>query len=219
MSERINAMRIIADWSEEYGWKAYYNQKNNSGFPVFHSKGSGSKPDILISKGNYNVMIEVKPGRDHIDILNGVDQTLQYAGEYYSGRVTYRTNIVKTIDAFVLATGYSKFGYLCSLEGDSDNINYHGYLKNEFNMTERPITFSATRFLWRSWHKGLAEKYYANRRTGGSDSIRPPRKPSVGVMVSKILASTGNNTKEPYLYLNTNKFCCIAYNEIYGLKR
>ena len=218
MSERINAMRIIADWSEEYGWKAYYNQKNNSGFPFFHSQGTRSKPDVLISKGKYNVMIEVKPGIKHIDLLNGVDQVLQYAGEYYSGRVTYKTNIVKTIDAFVLATGNSKSGYLCSLEGDTRELNYQS-LKDIFNMTEKPLTCSATRFLWRSWHKGLATKYYDARRIGGPESLRLPQKPFVGVMVSKILASTGHITNEPYLYLNTNKFCCIANDKIYGLKR
>jgi len=218
MSERIDAMRVIADWAEKFGWTAYYNQKNNSGFPVFHSQGSGSKPDILLSKNQYNVMVEVKPGRDHKDILDGVDQTIQYAGEYYSGRVTYKTNIVKNIDAFVLATRYSEFGYLYSLEGDLDNVNYPGYLKNEFNMTERPLTFSTTRFLWRTWHKGLAAKHYENIRRGGPETIRPPSKPSVGVMVSKILATSGNTTKEPYVYLNTNKFCCLAYDKIYGLK-
>jgi len=27
MSERIDAMRVIADWVEQFGWTAYYNTK------------------------------------------------------------------------------------------------------------------------------------------------------------------------------------------------
>ena len=218
MSERIDAMRVIADWVEQFGWTAYYNQKNNSGFPVFHSQGTGSKPDILISKGKYNIMIEVKPGHGHKDILDGVDQTIKYAGEYYSGRVTYKTNTVKNIDAFVLGTRFSPYGYLYGNEADAKNLNYSN-LKKLYDMTEKPVTYTATRFLWRTWHKGLAAKYYENIRIGNSNSLRPPSKPSVGIMVSKIMASTGNISKDPYLYLNTNKFCPIQYDEIYGLKR
>ena len=218
MSERIDAMRVIADWAEQYGWTAHYNQKNNSGFPVFHSQGSGAKPDIMISKGPYNVMIEVKPGGAHKDILDGVDQTIKYAGEYYTGRVKYKTNMIKKIDAFVLGTRFSPYGYLYGNEGGSKNLNYHS-LKELYNMTEKPITYTAARFLWRNWQKGLAAKYYENIKIGLSASLSSPEKPFVGVLVSKICASTGQGTKEPYLYLNTNKFISLAYNEISGLKR
>ena len=217
MSERIDAMRKIADWVEQYGWKAYYNQKNNSGFPVFHSEGSGGKPDLLISKGPYNVMIEVKPGGKHSDILDGVDQIIRYAGEYMTGRVKYKTNVTKTIDAFVLGTGFSPFGYLYGNEGDQKNLNYRN-LKDLHNMTEKPITYTATRFLWRSWQKGLAAKYYEAIKIGSSESLNPPPKPHVGIMVAKIFDSTNQRSKEPYLYLNTNKFISMNFDEIYGLK-
>jgi len=35
MSERIDAMRVIADWVEQFGWTAYYNQKIIVGFLFF----------------------------------------------------------------------------------------------------------------------------------------------------------------------------------------
>ena len=217
MSEKIDSMRSVAEWVNRYGWKVYYNQKNNSGFQTFHSEGSGAKPDLLITKGPYNVMVEVKPGYAHKDILDGVDQTIRYAGEYFTGKVKYKTTVEKKIDAFVLATKFSEYGYLYGNEGDQKNLNYRA-LKERFDMTEKPVTYNATRMMWRSWQKGLAATYYENIKKGISSSSRPPMKPSIGVMVSKIFASTGQGSEDPYLYLNTNKFLSLKPDEIYGLK-
>ena len=218
MSEKIQAMRDIADWVKLYGWKVYYNQKNLDGFPTFSSIGSSSKPDILITKNGYNVLIEVKPGKDHVDILNGFDQTINYAGEYYSGRIQYKTNITIPINAFVLATKYSRYGYLYSNEGDLPVLNYNN-LKIRENMTEKPITFSVNRLFWRHWDSGLASEHFENIRRGQAQkNLVLPRKPYIGTMIAKTEATTGQITPEPYLYLNNNLFIPIGYDKIYAFE-
>ena len=218
MSEKIQAMRTIADWVIPYGWKVYYNQKNSDGFSTFTSAGSGAKPDILMSKNDYNVLIEVKPGKDHVDILDGFDQTINYAGEYYSGRIKYKTNITKNINAFVLATKLSPFGYLYSNESDLPVLNYTS-LKIRENMTEKPITFSVNRLLWRHWDSGLASEHFENIRRGQAQkNLVLPRKPYIGTMIAKTEAATGQITPEPYLYLNNNLFIPIGYDKIYAFE-
>jgi len=218
MSEKIQAMRDIADWVKSYGWKIYYNQKNLDGFSTFSSVGSSSKPDVLITKNGSNVLIEVKPGSKHRDMLDGVDQVLNYAGEYYSGRIQYKTNITIPINAFVLATKYSRFGYLYGHEGDLPFLNYMA-LKELSDMQEKPITHTITRFLWRQWHKGLASEHFENIRRGQAQkNLVLPRKPYIGTMIAKSDAKTGQTTPEPYLYLNNNKFIPIGYDKIYAFE-
>lgn len=207
-------MRVIADWVTPYDWKVYYNKKNYEGYPTFHSKGGGGKPDILITKNGYNVMIEVKPCEKHKDILNGIDQTIRYVGEYYSGRTKYTIKREIQIDAFVLATKYSPYGYLYSLESSLGTIPYIA-LKKLWNMKEKPITHTTTRFLWRQWHKGLAHTYYENFRRGQTKKgLKLPNKPFIGTLIAKIDAETEQPSLEPYLYLNSNEFISLRYEKI-----
>jgi hypothetical protein len=213
MSEKIQVMRDLATWVTLYGWKVYYDQKNTDDYPTFNAN-TNSKSDILLTKNNYSVMVEVKPGNEHHDLLDGFDQILKYAGEYYSGRVNYKTKITKKINAFVLATKYSRNGYLYSNESKVGYIDYTGFLAQEYNMTERPATHTFTRMLWRQWEKGLAFEYYSKLRQGISKEIYSlPKKPYVGVLIAKTLANRQIDL-EPYLYLNSNIFVPMGKNEI-----
>lgn len=214
MSEKIQVMRDLAAWVTLYGWKVYYNQKNTDGYPIF-SANTNSRPDIMITKNNYSILVEIKSGNDHQDLLNGFDQILKYVGEYYSGRVIYKTNITKKIDAFVLATKYSHDGYLYSNESKVGYIDYTGYLAQQENMTERPATHTFVRMLWRQWEKGLAFEHYSKLRQGISKVVYSlPKKPYVGVLISKTFMNR-QIEPQPYLYLNSNIFIPMEKNEIY----
>jgi len=218
MSEVNESMRIIADWVIPYGWKVYYNQHKPDGYPTFKSKGGGGKPDILITKNGYNVLIEVKPCVKHRDILNGVDQVLRYAGEYYTGRTRYLITHELKIHAFVLATKYSPSGYLYSLEAQLKCLPYIE-LSEQRGMIEKPITHTTTRFLWRQWHSGLAHIYYEGFRRGQTTpGLVLPSKPLVGTLLAKIDVETKHPSSDPYLYLNPNKFIPIRYDKIYDFE-
>lgn len=218
MSEKIEAQRKISDWMQNYGWSILWDQKNQEGFDTFHSKGG--KPDILLQKNGYNVLVEIKPGKDHIDIIDGIEQTVEYAGEYYTGRNIYTTEKPGEpidIDAFLFATKYSKYGYLYS-EEDQHNYVKGAYLKKRHNLIERPITHSVTRLMWRLWEKGLAIDHYRDLRKGeGSKDTILPSKPKIGTIVSQINAKTRQESKEPYFYLNSNEFAAAGYDDIYAL--
>lgn len=214
MSEKLQVMRDIASWVHHYRWNVHYNQKNTDGYPTF-TANTNSRPDMMITKKKYSILIEVKPCREHQDLLNGYDQLLRYAGEYYSGRVTYKTNITRNINAFVLATRHSRNGYLYSNEANTGYVDYAGYLAQRQDMTERPISFLFTRILWRQWEKGLAFEYYSKLRRGRSSEINLlPRKPHVGILTSKILTNR-QIEPAPYLYLNSNKFIPLNHENIY----
>ena len=213
LSEKIQVMRDISEWIHHYGWKVYYNQRNSDGYPTF-TANTNSRPDILITKKNYSILIEVKSCNEHQDLLNGYDQLLKYAGEYYSGRVTYKTNITRSINAFVLATKNSRDGYLYSNEANTGFVDYPGYLAQHLNMTERPITFFFTRLLWRQWEKGLVFRYYSKLRQGKSNELSLlPRKPYIGILIAKTLTNRQIDPI-PYLYLNSNKFRPLNYETI-----
>lgn len=205
MSEKIQVMRGIAQWLKPYGWKVSFNQKNEDNYEIFNAN-TNSKPDLLIQKNGYNILIETKNGEDHQDLLDGLDQTIKYAGEYYSGRSQYKKLIKIRINAFILATKFSPFGYLYSKESEMGYVPYT-YLTETYNMTERPITHTLTRFLWRSWTKGLAAEHYEELRRGeASKQVEPPPKPYVGILCAKIYASTKQVTLIPQFHLNSNNF-------------
>lgn len=217
MSEKIQAMRTISQWLEGYNWKIYYNQKNHEGYPIFHAT-SNSKPDLLATKNQYKILIEVKYGKNHKDILDGVDQLISYAGQYYTGRVQYRTTHTININGFLLATNYSKFGYLYSLEANLPCLDYTE-LVQLYDMRERPITHTVTRLLWRSWSKGLAAEYYENLRRGSPPkTTNPPRKPRIGIIVAKTSASSNQILEMPYMYLNSNQFSPMGGNTVYAFE-
>lgn len=208
MSEKIQAMRNISQWIEKIGWKVYYNQKNLDGYPTFTTMGSSAKPDIMATNKTFTILIEVKSGKDHQDILDGFDQVIKYAGEYYTGRIQYKTNITQQIDAFVLATGYSLSGYLYGNEGSQPFLNYTA-LKTLENMVEKPITHTVTRLMWRTWHKGLAAEHYESIRVGGKSDHHLPNKPLIGVLIARTTATPERVSDTPWLYLNSNKFIPI----------
>ena len=215
MSEKLQVMRDIAEWVKDYGWTSFFNQKNTDGFDIFHAN-TNSKADLLLQKNNYNILVEVKPGLEHQDILNGVDQTWRYISEYYSGRAIYELNNKRlTIDAFVLATKFSRSGYLYCKES---NLNYleAPSLIELYQILEKPITHTTTRFLWRQWEKGfvldLAEKL---RRGQANTQVFPPHKPRIGTLLAQISSVNRQISKMPYLYLNSNNFIPIGCSDIF----
>lgn len=213
MSEKIQVMRSISDWTKNYGWKVYFNQVNSDNYPVFHAN-TNSKPDLLLTKNEYTILVEAKIGLDHEDMLNGIDQVLKYAGEYYTGRTQYKTNRQKRINAILLATKYSHGGYLYANESSLQYLTY-SFLTEHYNMIEKPITHSLTRFLWRQWEKGIAFDYYEMLRRGeAAKHVSPPQKPFVGILVAKTLASTRQIPDMPYLYVNSNIFISMESDKI-----
>lgn len=219
MSEKLQVMRDIAEWVKEYGWTAFFNQKNTDGYSIFHAN-TNSKPDLLLQKNGYNILVEVKPGYNHQDILNGVDQIWQYVIEYYSGRAIYTLNESKlNIDAFVFATKFSQSGYLY---GKESNINYleSPSLIELYQMIEKPITHTITRFLWRQWERGfvldLAEKL---RQGKAENQVVPPNKPRIGTLLAQVSSINRQISKMPYLYLNSNNFIPLGCSEIYTFQR
>jgi len=218
MSEKVETMRKLADWIETFEWTVYYNQKNKDGYEVFH--GPSSKPDMLIRNNGYNVLVEVKTGSSHQDILNGYQQTLDYAGKYWSGRTSeyYRDDKDEElkIDAFVLATKYSIDGYLYGKEQNTNTIDYSGYLAKEKHMDEYPITHTVNRMMWREWESGKYSDYFRDLRRDRSNSVLTRDKPKVGTLVSKVDAETKQSTVEPHFYLNSNQFVPAEVNQIYA---
>ncbi len=218
MTEKIETMRKISDWLKKYNWEVFYNQKNNDGYPKF-SANSNSKPDLLIRKNNYNILIEIKPCEKHQDILNGIEQTLKYAGQYYTGRIKYKNpekeNQKLKINAFLLGTNYSMFGYLYSDESDINYLNMN-YLGKNKNQTEKPISHTVTRILWRLWEKGLGIKYYENIRRGKSNNTLPLNKPKIGTLLAKTKHDSYQVSNQPYFYLNSNHFVPGGCEEIYA---
>ena len=219
--EKIQVMRKLADWFEDYDWIVYYNQDNPDNFPVFHGN-TNSKPDILLNKNGYSILVEVKSGEKHQDILNGIDQTLKYTGEYYSGRTHYHVNNSDLeIDGFFLATEFSKYGYLYSNESNIGYLDYSNkYLTQKMNMTEKPISHSLTRFLWRQWESGYAYKYFEDLRRGrAKESLNlPESKPKIGTVVAKTKHENKQTTKRPFLFANSNEFVYMSWKEIYCLE-
>lgn len=208
MTEQIETMRRLADWISNGEWTVYYNQKNDDGYDKFH--GPSSKPDLLLKKNGYNVLVEVKPGDEHQHLLDGYGQTLKYAGQYWTGRATnYRRNGKDEnldIDAFVLATSYSRDGHLYQKEQNTGTVNYSGFLAKEKGMDEYPITHSILRLMWRQWEKGKHNDYYRQLRRSSNNSVKMRKKPKVGGIVSKIDYETKQSTSRPYFYLNSNQF-------------
>jgi hypothetical protein len=156
-------------------------------------------------------------------LLDGFNQTIEYAGEYYIGRTKYyktpkKNNKIK-IQAFVLATNYSKSGYLYQEESELRPID-DDYLVRKFDMTEKPITHSVTRLLWREWTKGTAQKHYeilrAESKADGGKDI-PGFQPKVGTLIAKKKKSERQLTEEPFLFLNSNSFESMAGENIYAL--
>lgn len=222
ISEKIQSQRKIADWLKETGWKISWDESNNDGYPTFHAN-TNSKPDILAQKNGYNILIEVKPCTKHSHLLDGIDQTIGYAGEYYAGRSKYyetsENNSEIRIDAFVLSTNYSKDGYLYQEESELKPLDDE-YLVRQYDMTEKPITHTATRFLWRQWTKGPVNDFYntirAESKANGGKQV-PHYRPKVGTLISKIKKSDRQITDEPFLFLNSNSFESMAGDRLYAL--
>jgi len=214
MSERLKVMRELSEWVQQYGWKVYYNQKNTDGYPVFHAN-TNSKPDLLLQKNGYNILVEVKKGKKHNDILNGIDQTWKYAGEYYTGRHIYNlgNNKKLIIDAFVLATHYSHLGFLYAREAAINSYIENEELITYYRVIEKPISHSVARFLWRQWEKGFVADYFEELRIGkAQDSIILPKKPKVGILVARTEPITRQVYRKPHLYLNSNNFVSMDHD-------
>lgn len=209
--EQIDTMGTLSSWLEKYNWKIWYDKKNRENRPTFHAN-TNSKPDMLISKKETKILIEVKLGNEHQDILDGYQQTLDYAGEYHIGRTSYKIEEKDNlkINAFVFATYYSISGFLYNDE-ESQSWMDNSYLKKKENLVEKPISHSITRLLWRQWDKGIPCKYYktmkANKRAKGINC--PSKKPKIGSLMSRVDRNY-RVTGDPHLFLNSNNFVDIS---------
>jgi hypothetical protein len=217
MSEKLQVMRNIAEWVKDYGWNTSYNQKNSDGYNIFHAN-TNSKPDLLLQKNHYNVLVEVKPGLAHQDILDGVDQIWDYASEYYSGRAIYYVNNQSiSIDAFVFATKFSRSGYLYGKEAKLNCLEYN-WLTDNYQMVEKPI--SHTRLLWRQWESGFASDKAESLRQGQADKkVVLPFKPRIGTLLAQISSVNGQISKIPFMYLNSKFFSQMDYEKIFAFER
>lgn len=218
MGEKLETMRKLADWIENYGWKVYYNQKNKSGYETFH--GPSTKPDLLLTKNGYRVMVEVKKGHEHQDLLDGFQETLEYAGKYWTGRATgyHRQDRDEDldIDAFVLATQYSIDGILWQKEQNGSTLDYSGYLSRNKGIDEYPSAHTLTRLMWREWENGKYTDYFRDLRRSQKQTVGMRQKPKVGSLLSKVDSDTKAPTTEPHMYLNPNDFVNLKWSDIYA---
>lgn len=208
MNENLIISKDISGWLMRYDWTCYLNQKNNFGLPIFHTEGGGSKCDLIAKKANLTLGIEIKVGDAFQNILDGFQQTIEYAGEYYGGDIEYQINN-KTIDidSFLIATKYSPNGFLYANDNEFKTLNLANEFLTGFDVGEKPITFTFTRLLWRMWNKGSVRDYYEQRRIGNKTNGRiPTRCPKIGILVARIKRSTQEISNEPWQYVNNNIF-------------
>jgi len=101
-------------------------------------------------------------------------------------------------------------------------LDYTGYLAREKNMTEKPISHSLTRFLWRQWEKGFAYKHFLNIRKGRAreDVYLPENKPKTGTIMAKTDKDSKQCSNQPYIFANSNEFIPMGLeSEIYCFER
>lgn len=113
----------------------------------------GKKPDLLILtsyqggqkvRERQYVAIEVKPCFKHIDLLNGFDAVLDYFSDCCWGARYFVGQERVSIAAFVLATNFSREGYLFKEEK-----KFHYRVVERGGWPAFPMTFTVSRLLWR----------------------------------------------------------------------
>jgi len=181
----------IAAWLEDKGLTVLHERR----LPSRPERGSftvtgveqGRRPDLVVRgrvtredrvlPGGF-LAVEVKPGYNHRDILDGFDAVLGYFLDYACG-ARYEIDGEKIeISAIVLVTAFGNKGYLFQAEGKFDPKVVKG------PWDAYPMTFTVARLLWRQRDnivRRLRETLLLPGRIAGG-GIGPL--PEVGVMVA-----------------------------------
>jgi len=157
--ERLSEAKVklaVGDWLSKQGLKVFDERENTKRpqWDIFKIRNieRGKQPDLLaqgivtaaqISKPAY-VAVELKRGYKHQDILDGFDAVLEYFSDYMWGANYSIHGESIEITAFVLATLFSREGYLFKEEGKFDP---RGIVQGPWDAY--PITFTIARLLWR----------------------------------------------------------------------
>jgi len=148
---------LIGDWLTELGFHIF-DEKENKTRPLWKTFkvsniNRGKRPDLVIQgslsaalkcKSDVCVVIEIKRGYKHRDILDGFDSILDYFSDYLWGAEYKIEGKVIQISAFVFATFFSKQGFLFKEEG---KFNPRRIVKGPWDAF--PMTFTISRLLWR----------------------------------------------------------------------
>ena len=205
---------VIGDWLSQQGLKVFDEKKNTkrrhwSVFEVSNIE-RGKRPDLLvqgtvtaaqISKPAY-VAVELKRGYKHQDILDGFDAILEYFTDYIWGAEYSIEGEPVEITAFVLATLFSKEGYLFKEEGKFDP---RGIVKGPWDAY--PMTFTIARLLWRQ-KDNLLKRFHSlsgipkiERKLSKQRKVHIRSTPEVGVLIKNPTNKTGVRlmlSKNPY---------------------
>jgi len=148
-----DVMLGLSRWLEHFNIKIWWNQKNDFGYPVFHTKGR-KRSDLLIHANNSFFVIECKQADHKKNVYDSFFQLLDYS-------------IVETIymvdkkpcgidGGYLLATENSINGHLFNkkydvlmTENDFSENRMWAVRAGEIPLTEYSMTEAICRMLWR----------------------------------------------------------------------
>ena len=152
MGKRGRDIEQVSEWLQKKGFSLIYEDS-------FRVSGR-RRPDLLmpaILQGKHQgevrklegyVAIECEHGDKHEEILNGIDDVVNQALDYFLGANYYIESRKKSkeevlIIAFLLATPYSKDGALFKRDRQFQQVKIEG------QWSARPMVFTQARILWR----------------------------------------------------------------------
>ncbi|NLG83760.1 MAG: hypothetical protein GX493_03925 [Firmicutes bacterium] len=147
----------IGDWLSGLGLRIF-DERPNPGRPSWGLFTVGEvdrnkRPDLIVQgnlaakgilKREAYVAVEIKRGYKHQDILDGFDAVLEYFSDYLFGAEYQVGGYTIDLAAFVLATYFSREGFLFAEEG---KFEPHGIVRGPWDAY--PMTFTISRLLWR----------------------------------------------------------------------
>jgi hypothetical protein len=159
-AKRLNEARVklsLGEWLAGLGFEVF-DERPNSDHPewgVFEVRNlnRSKRPDLLV-RGNLKgartvksgayVVVEVKCGYKHQDVLDGFDAVLGYFADYLWGAEYLAAGKDIEVAAFVFATYFSQHGFLFEEEQKFDP---RGIVRGPWDAY--PMTFTICRLLWR----------------------------------------------------------------------
>ena len=159
MDERAVQLELSEWLQHETDSDVFWGENPEGEFGRFGYAGLDDRPDMLIT-GTLNVVTEVKDGTDSAGIYDAMSQLHRYwkAYEYDDASVHIDGDAVH-IDAFVLATQFSKDGHLFKPEREQGHRETYDPQSEGWNKTQRPQfeharTEAIPRIQWRyAWHE------------------------------------------------------------------
>jgi hypothetical protein len=188
----------LGDWLTQLGFPVFDEKRNpkRPQWPTFQVRNTqqGKRPDLVVCgdlrggshlRGSVYVAVEVKVGVKHQDILDAFDAVLQYFCDYLWGAEYMVGETSIEIGAFVVATRFSRRGFLWEAEG---KFQPERIVKGPFDA--HPNTFSVSRLLWRQRDNLLKRLQQLSAVPGIERRLRegpqPHRSgPQVGVLVQE----------------------------------